>query len=364
MQLALQDIGQLTDIEAAGDRIPDLPRTARYRRTLSISDCGSDTNEGFGAERYEMNTRHVPKIDRRAAEQLLDGATEHESGKLTRMLAAARAPGRDDELAGEDTAVAAFEAAHLVPVGNPRTDQESKSMLGKLLTAKILAASLAAVTTGGVALAAATGAFSGSGAATGAGPTIVGVSQASSSTSQPEAASPQSAASTPGVSSAGGQASATSAPAPTVPETATALCRTLASEAMSSVTSITTESGLEAALSSSAVSSVLDNSEFAPLTAAAGASTNVPDYCALLLKLPRLPRPDDLPKLPVGVLSSLLTSLPAPTLSQVLTGVPGSVLAVVLPELPSSVVSHLFSELPSSVLSQLPSSVVSKLGLG
>jgi hypothetical protein len=62
-----------------------------------------------------MNTRHVPKIDRNAAERLLDGATEHSPGKLTRMLTAARAPGRDDELAGEEMAVAAFEAAHLVP---------------------------------------------------------------------------------------------------------------------------------------------------------------------------------------------------------------------------------------------------------
>jgi hypothetical protein len=348
-----------------------------------------------------MNTRHVPKMNRKAVERLLDGAAEHRPGKLTRMLAAARAPGRDDELAGEEMAVAAFEAAHLVPAGNPRTDQESKSMLGKLLTVKILATTLATVTTGGVALAAATGAFAGSsnaGTVVGAAPTV-GVSQATSPANQPAATSaPRSAsASTVDPSST---AQATETPARTLPDTATGLCRVVASDAMATTTSITTQTGLEQALSSSAVGSVLRSSEFAPLTAAVNGAANVPDYCALLLDLPRLPMPADLAKLPADVVAKLLPELPVPVLSAVLTQVPGSALAVVLPELPSatlsgiltelptsvlgrvltslptsalssvltelpsSVVSHLLDGLPSSVLSQLPSSVLSLLGLG
>ncbi|TDE28655.1 hypothetical protein E1289_21260 [Actinomadura sp. 6K520] len=50
-------------------------------------------------------------LDRRTAERVLDGAAEH--ARLHALLAAASAPARPGELAGEDTAVIAFKAARL-----------------------------------------------------------------------------------------------------------------------------------------------------------------------------------------------------------------------------------------------------------
>src|SRR5579864_4439299 len=123
-----------------------------------------------------MNTRHTTPISRKAAEQLLDGAAglapqgpEDLRGQdpLARVLAAAAAPGREHEVAGEDMAVAAFEASHLVPVATSRRGPMLKSPISRILTGKILAASLAVFATGGVALAATTGTFSGSGSVQG-----------------------------------------------------------------------------------------------------------------------------------------------------------------------------------------------------
>src|SRR5579864_5874534 len=79
-----------------------------------------------------MNTRQTTPISRKAAEQLLDGAAglapqgpEDLRGQdpLARVLAAAAAPGRESELAGEDMAVAAFEASHLVLSPLPEEDK-------------------------------------------------------------------------------------------------------------------------------------------------------------------------------------------------------------------------------------------------
>ena len=118
-----------------------------------------------------MSTRHPSRIHREAAEQLLDGAARPgahpgaDQDRLARVLAAAAAPGREAELGGEAMAVAAFEAHHLAPVVTPRREQMIKSPLAKLLTAKVVAASLAAFATGGVALAAGTGVIGGTGSA-------------------------------------------------------------------------------------------------------------------------------------------------------------------------------------------------------
>ena len=114
-----------------------------------------------------MSTSHPRRIHRKAAEQLLDGSAGPGAGpdQLTRVLAAAAAPGRESERAGEQMAVAAFQAHHLAPVATSRRGQMIKSPLAKLLTTKVLATALAAFTTGGVALAASTGAFTGSGPA-------------------------------------------------------------------------------------------------------------------------------------------------------------------------------------------------------
>ena len=50
-----------------------------------------------------MSTSRPQGIDRQTAEHLLDGAGGVDPGQLTRILAAAAAPGHDTELAGEET---------------------------------------------------------------------------------------------------------------------------------------------------------------------------------------------------------------------------------------------------------------------
>jgi len=58
-----------------------------------------------------MRTRHSPGLTRRTAERLLDGAAGSSPGHLIQVLSAAAASARDGELAGEQAAVAAFEAS-------------------------------------------------------------------------------------------------------------------------------------------------------------------------------------------------------------------------------------------------------------
>ena len=111
-----------------------------------------------------MNTRRHHRMGRIAAERML-GADPASPGAapdpMARLLAAAAAPGRAGELAGEESAVAAFHAEHLASVTQSRRGQMMKSPLAKLLTAKALAGCLAVCATGGVALAASSSAFSG-----------------------------------------------------------------------------------------------------------------------------------------------------------------------------------------------------------
>ncbi|MFI0369423.1 hypothetical protein ACH35V_16195 [Actinomadura sp. 1N219] len=98
-----------------------------------------------------MSDHHQPgNLDRRAAERLLDGAYDH--ARLHALLAAAAAPGRPEELAGEDAAVAAFRAA-------PRPEPRSRTAaLRRFLTIKALAvAGGALILTGGAAYATITG---------------------------------------------------------------------------------------------------------------------------------------------------------------------------------------------------------------
>ncbi|GGP99602.1 hypothetical protein BKA00_005661 [Actinomadura coerulea] len=71
------------------------------------------------------------RLDPRTAERLLDGAGGHP--ELRELLAAASAPARPGELAGEDAAVAAFLAA-------PRPARRSRTAaLRRFLTAKVIA---------------------------------------------------------------------------------------------------------------------------------------------------------------------------------------------------------------------------------
>ena len=305
-----------------------------------------------------MNTRHSRRISRKAAEQLLDGAAgPGRSGarapQLARVLAAAAAPGREHELAGEQMAVAAFGASHLESVASDQRGQMIKSPLAKLLTAKVLAATLTVFAGGGVALAASTGTFSGAGPAGShtpgpavsstsapAGRPLIAPSVSVSGSATPTASGPASSAGAlPGAGAQSTPSPAASSSASSVPQTATALCRALIAGA-------------------NGTSQQLSQAVHVPAAA-------VPDYCALLLGLPQLPQPGELAQLPVTVLSPLLTQLPAATLGQVLTSLPSSTLSAVLTELPSSTLTQIITELPATVqtqiLNELPASTLSQL---
>lgn len=331
-----------------------------------------------------MNTRHYRRISRKAADQLLDGAAGPDqgfltgptgstgpagttgSGQLASVLAAAAAPGHADELAGEQMAVAAFEANHLASVADSRSEQMIKSPLAKILTVKVIAAALAVGAGGGVALAASTGTFSGSSPATSrtnvatpATPVPGWTSQAAtpSDSPSPSASASSAPAGTGPQQTASASASASPSPA-SIPQTAAGLCRALAGTVLTTTGTGTagslTKTAQEQALASGAVSGVLkNNSEFSSLVSTAQSALNVPDYCALLLQLPGLPAPADLVNLPVSLLSTLLAQLPVATLAQDLTSLPSSTLSTLLTELPVATVSQLLTSLPGSVLTQL-----------
>jgi hypothetical protein len=323
-----------------------------------------------------MSTSHSRKISRSTAELLLDGHAGPDADQLARVLAAAGAPARDGELAGEQMAVAAFEANHLVPVATPQ--KEHKSMLTKLLTAKVLLATVAGLATGGVALAAGTGALTGSGSAhvtAGTTQPTAGPSSSSIPTgpapSAPASAQPTGSASsipTGPAPSAPASAQPTVSPSPTsssLPRTAAGLCTALAGDVDSVAGTSLSPAQLVQALSSDKTLSILSSAEFTSLVSEVQEATNVPDYCALLLDLPQLPDPGTLAQLPSTVLGQLLTALPTSTLSSILTSLPTATLSQVLTALPTSALSTILTSLPSSalatILTSLPTSVVSKL---
>jgi MgtE intracellular N domain len=322
-----------------------------------------------------MNTRHYRRISRKAADQLLDGAAGPDQGSLTGLtgsgplvsvLAAAAAPGREDELAGEQMAVAAFEANHLASVADSRSEQMIKSPLAKILTVKVIAAALAVTAGGGVALAASNGTFSGSSPAPSQtstaspvtsvpGLTVPSATPSDSGSASPSASAASSApAGTAPQASPSPSASASASPSPaSIPQTAAGLCLALAGQ-VGGTTGSLTKTAQDQALANGTVSAVVkNNSEFSSLVSTAQSVLNVPDYCALLLDLPGLPQPADLVNLPVNLLSALLPQLPTATLAQDLTSLPSSTLSTLLTELPVSTVSQLLTSLPGSVVTQL-----------
>ena len=105
-----------------------------------------------------MSSHRAPDIDRRAAEHLLAGRPAgHATRPLAAALRAAAAPAHPDELSGERAAMAAFAAAHLDPVPEPRRPSMLKSTLAKILTVKAAVILAAAAGTGGVVLASTSG---------------------------------------------------------------------------------------------------------------------------------------------------------------------------------------------------------------
>lgn len=111
-----------------------------------------------------MSTHRSRRLDRQTAEEILDGAPGGNDHALNALLAAAAGAASEAELRGEHAAVAAFRAARLAPAPRPRRRLMIKTMLAKLLTAKlaVAAAAAAAVAAGGVAAVAATGNLPGS----------------------------------------------------------------------------------------------------------------------------------------------------------------------------------------------------------
>ena len=111
-----------------------------------------------------MSMHRSRRLDRRTAEDILDGAPGGRDHALNALLAAAAGAASEAELGGEQAAVAAFRAARLAPAPRPRRRLMIKTMLAKLITTKLAlaAAAAAAVTAGGVAAVAATGHFPGS----------------------------------------------------------------------------------------------------------------------------------------------------------------------------------------------------------
>ncbi|SFR29877.1 hypothetical protein SAMN04488564_12266 [Lentzea waywayandensis] len=79
--------------------------------------------------------------------------------RLSELLAAAAAPAREHELAGERAAMAAFRDARLATAPQRRRPWMLKTALANVLTVKI--AAVAAAAAGGIALAAATGTLPG-----------------------------------------------------------------------------------------------------------------------------------------------------------------------------------------------------------
>ncbi|MGH3070189.1 MAG: hypothetical protein ACRDMI_16615, partial [Streptosporangiaceae bacterium] len=292
-----------------------------------------------------MSTSRPQGIDRETAEQLLDGPGGAHPGQLPRILAAAAAPGHDPELAGEETAVAAFQAHHLSPVTTPRRGQMIKSPLARLLTVKVLTAAAAALATGGAALAASTGALTGHSPA----PVHSGASQYPSSAQATPATQPATAH--------GQTAAASSPPGSIIPGSTAGLCRDLASRA--GATGTASPAALTQALASPVMSRALHGPAFSRLTAITGETTTVPDYCALELALPRLPQPALVGELPPAVLSRAVTSLAPPALATVLTSLSPAALAQALTTLPGPALATVLSTLPApalgTVLTTLPS---------
>ena len=100
------------------------------------------------------------RISARAAEDLLTGAGfDGQHQHLAQVLRAVAGPTQPGELAGRQDALAAFGRARLRPDPRPRRQSMIKTAVVKLLTVKAVAVAALAVGTGGVALAASTGAL-------------------------------------------------------------------------------------------------------------------------------------------------------------------------------------------------------------
>ncbi|TDC70163.1 hypothetical protein E1200_06120 [Actinomadura sp. GC306] len=112
--------------------------------------------------------RRAGDLDRRTAERILGGAGDH--ARLQDLLAAASAPARPGELAGEDAAVAAFKAAR------PPARTSRRAAVRRFLTVKalVLVGGSLILTGGAAAYAAMNGHFPGHDRVPSSPPTLTG----------------------------------------------------------------------------------------------------------------------------------------------------------------------------------------------
>jgi hypothetical protein len=107
-----------------------------------------------------MSMHRTRRITARTAEDLLNGAgVDGQHQRLAQVLRVAAGPAQPGELAGRHDALAAFGRARLCPDPLPRRQSMIKTAVVKLLTVKAVAVAALVVGTGGVALAASTGAL-------------------------------------------------------------------------------------------------------------------------------------------------------------------------------------------------------------
>jgi hypothetical protein len=188
--------------------------------------------------------RRVPaRLDAAAAERLLAGE-DVGFDRLTELLAAASAPARPRELAGEEAAMASFRYREFGPVEGPRRSS-ARTPWARLVSVKVAVVAVA-LTTAGVALAASTGVLP---APWEVEPSTAAPSLVSSHTDRP----------------GGGRTTTRSTPPPSPAPSLVGLCRAYRAGVASNP------------------GKALDNPAFGALIAAAGGRDRVERYCDDLL---------------------------------------------------------------------------------
>jgi hypothetical protein len=217
---------------------------------------GREPTSERGTSEAEATLGRPGRLDAAAAERLVAGE-DVGFADLSHLLAAASAPARPEELAGETGALVAFRYAALGASGGHRRRSTAKPMWARLASVKVAAIAVALATTG-VALAAGTGVL----------PTPF--------KADPPTAAPDLTSSRPGgnpgtgpttTGALGGPGAITTGPAPsTTPDPAlVGQCRAYRAQAKSDP------------------EKVLDKPAFARLVAVAGGRDKVEAYCDQLL---------------------------------------------------------------------------------
>jgi hypothetical protein len=202
-------------------------------------------------------------VERDAVESLLNGDVRQpiERDVLLRLLAAAGAPARPHELAGEEAAVLAFRRTATTPLRRPTR----RALLAKLLTVKV-AAALAVTALGGATVAAATGAL----------PNIPGTAGFGAGPTTPAPPTTPSRKPTNKGTGAGGPAAPVSSPSTSPSASLADLCRAFVTDVDSKAPRDREKTKQQD----------LTSPIYAPLVVAAGGNGKAMPYCVRLLETP------------------------------------------------------------------------------